>query len=165
MNRNLSHFPTRGKTFYTLQFKIDACERAANTSVRAAARALNISPRNIRRWRGSAGLIRVFPIRQRRQRLTIHRGPPIRCGRPDVDVRYIPKLCTGLIQPLDVAVIRSFKHRIRELMNNHNYETHEVTREVLSNWVKEAWQAVPNTVVRNSFNRIMNDDDELMDLE
>lgn len=394
-NRDASHFATTNRTFYTLQFKVDAVENAAHTSVRAAARAFGVSPRNIRRWRGSIQLLRVFPGNQRQQRLTLHTGPRIlheeverllrdwhtekitvdnqgvtinqlmakaiefepelgnmnreslrskirrfmsrhdlvlrrvtshihrpnddleeavnnfvhevqdhitrfrvpqqnvfnmdqtaiyyemppnytvvqrgasqnriltrnqekkrvsvllgirsdgvklkplivyrgapnatvnrevsdldddaamhtvqrnawtdlavlthwrnhilneavfntegpklllvdsyalhvdnerllSCDRPDVDVKFVPRHCTGLIQPLDVSVIRAFKHRVRELMNNHDYENEEVTRNVLSNWIKQAWQAVPADLIRNSFNRLMDRNEEAMDLE
>ena len=85
--------------------------------------------------------------------------------QPDVDVKFIPRHCTGSVQPLDKDVIRSFKYRVTELMDNHDYENEEVTGEVLSNWIKEVWQAVLTTAIINSFNRLINNNEKIMNFE
>ena len=74
--------------------------------------------------------------------------------RQDIQVKFIPKHCTGLIQPLYIGIIRSFKQRVRQMWLSHYFENEEVTREVLSQWVKQAWQDVPTTAITNAFSRL-----------
>lgn len=86
------------------------------------------------------------------------------CDRDDIEVKFIPSNCTGLIQPLDISVIRAFKLRVMELWNNHDLLNEEVTREVISDWIKQAWDDVPIDVITNSFSKLANEE-ERMEIE
>ena len=37
---------------------------------------------------------------------------------------------------------------------SHNFENEELTREVPSQWIKQAWQDVPTTIITHAFSRL-----------
>lgn len=87
----------------------------------------------------------------------------LRCAnRDDVAVRFIPESCTALVQPLDVAVIKVFKQKFRTFWNLHRGR--DVSKRMLSLWIKRAWEQVPNNVISRSFSRLT-DLDTRMELE
>lgn len=51
-----------------------------------------------------------------------------------------------------------------ELWNNHDLLNEEVTREVISDWIKQAWDDVPIDVITNSFSKLANEE-ERMEIE
>jgi len=80
------------------------------------------------------------------------------------EVRYIPPGLTGLLQPLDTHINRSFKARMRHLFDRW-YDDHGVkdanktpkgylkapSVEIIITWVLEAWNSVPEELIRRAF--------------
>jgi hypothetical protein len=78
-----------------------------------------------------------------------------------VEVIHIPGGCTGLCQPLDVGVNRSFKSRIRRLWEewlvsllDETNEVRDATREEVSEWMAEVyWEMVGTRILRNCWRK------------
>ncbi|KUF95294.1 Vacuolar protein sorting-associated protein 27 [Phytophthora nicotianae] len=72
------------------------------------------------------------------------------------DVEFIPADATGLAQPMDVSVMRVFKHACRELYVQH-HTTHDFSenanerRRLITKIVEEAWRVVPPDTIRRGF--------------
>lgn len=72
------------------------------------------------------------------------------------DVEFVPPGITGLAQPMDVSVMRVFKHRCRELYVQH-HATNDFSgnprdrRELITSIVVKAWSSVPADTIRRVF--------------
>jgi hypothetical protein len=77
------------------------------------------------------------------------------------DIAVIPGGCTSKLQPFDVSLNRPFKVKVRHLWANWMVENaHELTKGgrlkrpsyvEVANWVKQAWDEVPEATIMNSF--------------
>ena len=70
-------------------------------------------------------------------------------GDRDLGIRYIPENCTPILQPLDIGVIKIFKRNFRNIWSL-NPEV-DITRTMLSTWIKQAWNEVSEEAISNSF--------------
>ena len=78
-----------------------------------------------------------------------------------VEVIHIPGGCTGLCQPLDVGINRSFKARIRRMWEEwltnlleHTNEVRDATREEVSEWMAACyWELVGTRILHNSWRK------------
>ena len=75
-----------------------------------------------------------------------------------VEWDIIPGGCTGLVQPIDVAIGKPFKHRIRAwleewLMDNEGFDRVKppVARQLVAEWTKKAWDSISTDIVWNSW--------------
>ncbi|EGZ15292.1 hypothetical protein PHYSODRAFT_509057 [Phytophthora sojae] len=73
-------------------------------------------------------------------------------------VEFIPPGITGIAQPMDVAVMKSFKDHVRYVyatndlaITNDFPETSQQKRELLSRFVADAWNKVLAASIRNGF--------------
>ncbi|CAI7891273.1 unnamed protein product [Closterium sp. NIES-53] len=83
-------------------------------------------------------------------------------GELNIVPAVIPAGCTSKIQPLDVAVNRSFKAAVRQLYQEW-YESEGVDcltergnirkppPELTLKWISKAWKAVPKELIQRSF--------------
>ena len=78
---------------------------------------------------------------------------------PEVNIKYIPEYCTPLLQPLDIGVIKVFKRNFRRIWSN-NPEA-EITRAILSTWIKQAWSEVPEETISKSFRQYLIQEEEM----
>ena len=73
-----------------------------------------------------------------------------------VNLQIIPGGCTWLVQPVDVGIGKPFKDRCRRRWWNWMMEEEEVsraTRVQQCKWIKESWDEMPATVVRNAWRK------------
>jgi transposase-like protein len=75
-----------------------------------------------------------------------------------VTLRLIPGGCTWLLQPVDVGIGKPFKDRLRDNWWNWMIEGAEggfdlapPSREDVSRWVYETWEAMPRDIIRRSW--------------
>ncbi|CAI7805391.1 unnamed protein product [Closterium sp. NIES-54] len=83
-------------------------------------------------------------------------------GELNIDPAVIPAGCTSEIQPLDVAVNRSFKAAVRQLYQEW-FESEGVDcltergnirkppPELTLKWISKAWKALPKELIQRSF--------------
>lgn len=72
------------------------------------------------------------------------------------DVEFIPPGITGLAQPMDVAVMRTFKSKCRSMyvshhMSNDFCKTATERRRLIVDIVVHAWGQIQESVIRNGF--------------
>lgn len=77
----------------------------------------------------------------------------------EVNVKYIPEYCTPLLQPLDIGVIKVFKKNFRRIWSNN--PDVEITRAILSTWIKQAWREVPEEAISKSFRQYLVQEGEM----
>ena len=78
-----------------------------------------------------------------------------------VEVIHIPGGCTGLCQPLDVGVNRSFKARVRRMWEEwltdlleQTDKVRDATRDEVSEWMAAVfWELVGSRVLRNCWRK------------
>ncbi len=74
----------------------------------------------------------------------------------NTDRAIIPGGLTSLVQPLDVSINKPFKDRLKNLWNAwmiKRVEKKAPTRILLAKWVKEAWDDIPEEIVRKAFKK------------
>ena len=57
--------------------------------------------------------------------------------------------------------MKSFKQNFRRLWAQNPEE--EITREIISNWIKQAWNEVPEQAISNSFRHFIEQSNEVND--
>ncbi|KAK1945392.1 Tigger transposable element-derived protein 6 [Phytophthora citrophthora] len=90
--------------------------------------------------------------------LKIHKMASVRAEleKAMTSVEFVPAGVTGLAQPMDVSVMRVFKHNCRELYVRHHM-THDFSanatarRSLITAIVAEAWEAVSPDTIRRGF--------------
>src|SRR5690606_10936527 len=87
-------------------------------------------------------------------------------------IAIIPGGITKVLQPLDIAVNKSFKDNLKKKWEDRmsNSENHSFTKTgklrratyaTICNWVKESFAEVPVSCIKNGFNRAMMEDLEI----
>ena len=96
-------------------------------------------------------------------------------ARHYVDIAVIPDGLTSMLQPLDVCLNKPFKNRIRDLWSDwmitdvHTYtpagHQRAPTKELVLQWVKDAWTSIPREMIQKSFSNDLNgeEDDAIWD--
>ena len=78
----------------------------------------------------------------------------------EIQVHQVPGGCTGLVQPIDVGIGKPFKDRLRRkwfdwlVQGGVDRAVFErPSREIATTWVAEAWESLPQDVVRSSWRK------------
>lgn len=90
--------------------------------------------------------------------LKVHKMGSVRAKLEEAmtGVDFVPAGATGLAQPMDVSVMRVFKHWCRELYVQHHITNDfslnaKERRKLITSIVHEAWRAVPPETIQRGF--------------
>ena len=72
-------------------------------------------------------------------------------------VEMLPPNFTSKLQPLDFGLNKPFKDRLKNRWVQHMIDretTEKTTRQILSNWIADAWFSIPETAITNTIRHI-----------
>ena len=93
-----------------------------------------------------------------------HKSAPVKTHYRDhsIKVAMIPGGCTPYLQPLDIAVNRSFKANLKNAWNKfiqarvlNDAETRCVDLDQLTRWIHQIWRDLSPIVIKNGFRKAL----------